>query len=69
MCVLFFLFNPELSDPGFRCFPEYFLSNPDTIFNKHRQRAKAVYWRYAAVGTLPDVHAHNHMIEEEGVNE
>ncbi|CAL8395124.1 unnamed protein product [Gadus morhua 'NCC'] len=30
---------------------------------------KAVYWRYAAVGTLPDVHAHNHMKEEEGVNE
>ena len=32
---------------------------------------KADYWRYAAVGTLPDVHAHNQVKEEEeeGVNE
>ena len=42
----------------FRGFPEYFLSNPDPISTEtgHREQS-AVDWRYAAVGTLPNVHA------------
>ena len=47
--------------PGIRGFPEYFLFYPDPIFNRNGQRAmkRAVYWRYAALGTFPDVHAHS----------
>ena len=46
---------------GYPGLPRILSMYPDPIFNRNGQRAKkiAVYWRYAAVGTFPDVHAHS----------